>query len=103
MYLREQHVGIKVVASLKFFFLFIFFYLQTMSICKHWPRAHRYPCDNAPSTGVACNSPEIVTVGEDGRIIVFRADQEGVVRVIGEKNIKLLYRTEHYRLKIISH
>lgn len=52
-------------------------------MCHEWPRAHRYPCDNAPCTGVACSSPEIVTVGEDGRIVVFRADQEGVTRVIG--------------------
>lgn len=56
---------------------------QTISVSQHWPRAHRYPCDNAPCTGVVCSSPEIVTVGEDGRIIVFRADQEGVIRVIG--------------------
>ncbi|KAF0023803.1 hypothetical protein F2P81_024433 [Scophthalmus maximus] len=55
---------------------------QTISVSQQWARAHRYPCDNAPCTGVVCSSPEIVTVGEDGRIIVFRADQEGVNRVI---------------------
>ncbi|XP_056284969.1 nucleoporin Nup43 [Pseudoliparis swirei] len=55
---------------------------QTISVSHCWPRAHRYPCDNAPCTGVVCSSPEIVTVGEDGKIIVFRADQEGVIRVI---------------------
>lgn len=58
--------------------------LQTVSVSQRWARAHRYPCDNAPCTGVVCSSPEIVTVGEDGRIILFRADQEGVMRVIGE-------------------
>lgn len=65
-------------------FLFQFSCLQTISVSQLWARAHRYPCDNAPCTGVVCSSPEIVTVGEDGRIVVFRADQEGVVRVIGE-------------------
>uniref|UniRef100_A0A3B5MK75 Nucleoporin 43 n=1 Tax=Xiphophorus couchianus TaxID=32473 RepID=A0A3B5MK75_9TELE len=71
--------------------------LQTMSICKHWARAHRYPSDNAPSTGVACNSPEIVTVGEDGRIIVFRADQEGVVRVIENADSSTLHAVTYLR------
>ncbi|CAB1342870.1 unnamed protein product [Coregonus sp. 'balchen'] len=55
---------------------------QTLSVSKLWERAHHYPCDNAPCTGIVCNSPEIVTVGEDGRIILFRADQEGVLRTI---------------------
>ncbi|KAJ8008973.1 hypothetical protein DPEC_G00083980 [Dallia pectoralis] len=32
--------------------------------------------------GLGTTSPEIVTVGEDGRIILFRADQEGVIRTI---------------------
>lgn len=59
-----------------------------MSVSQRWTRAHRYPCDNAPCTGVVCSSPEIVTVGEDGRIVVFRADQEGVVRVIGTTSEK---------------
>ncbi|KAL0967357.1 hypothetical protein UPYG_G00251220 [Umbra pygmaea] len=55
---------------------------QTLSVCQLWERAHHYPCENAPCTGIVCNSPEIVTVGEDGRIILFRADQEGVMRTI---------------------
>ncbi|XP_024275726.1 nucleoporin Nup43 [Oncorhynchus tshawytscha] len=55
---------------------------QTLSVSQLWERAHHYPCDNAPCTGIVCNSPEIVTVGEDGRIILFRADQEGVLRTI---------------------
>uniref|UniRef100_H3DP76 Nucleoporin 43 n=1 Tax=Tetraodon nigroviridis TaxID=99883 RepID=H3DP76_TETNG len=50
---------------------------QTVSVAHRWPRAHRYPCDNAPCTGVVCSSPEIVTVGEDGRVVIFRADQRG--------------------------
>ncbi|XP_004083832.1 nucleoporin Nup43 [Oryzias latipes] len=55
---------------------------HTISVLQHWARAHSYPCDNAPCTALVCSSPEIVTVGEDGRIVVFRADQEGAVRVI---------------------
>lgn len=64
-------------------FSYIFSLLQTISVSQHWARAHRYASDNAPCTGVVCSSPEIVTVGEDGKIIIFRADQEGVIRVIG--------------------
>ncbi|XP_041951029.1 nucleoporin Nup43 [Alosa pseudoharengus] len=55
---------------------------QTLSVAHRWDRAHHYPCDNAPCTGVVCNSPEVVSVGEDGRIILFRADQTGVLRTI---------------------
>uniref|UniRef100_A0A3P9AE62 Uncharacterized protein n=1 Tax=Esox lucius TaxID=8010 RepID=A0A3P9AE62_ESOLU len=55
---------------------------QTLSVSQLWERAHHYPCGKAPCTGVVCNSPEIVTVGEDGRIILFRSDQEGVTRTI---------------------
>lgn len=62
-----------------------------MSVSQRWERAHHYPCDNAPCTGVVCSSPEIVSVGEDGRIIVFRSDHEGVVRVIGEAKFEMLW------------
>lgn len=55
---------------------------QTISVSRNWASAHHHSCDNAPCTGVVCSSPEIITVGEDGRIIIFRADQEGVTRVI---------------------
>lgn len=55
---------------------------QTISVAQRWTRAHHYPCDDAPCTGVVCKSPEIVTVGEDGRINLFRADQEHVVHTI---------------------
>lgn len=40
-------------------------------------------CGGAACTGVICNNPEIVTVGEDGRINLFRADQKDAVRTIG--------------------
>ncbi|XP_030261323.1 nucleoporin Nup43 isoform X1 [Sparus aurata] len=70
---------------------------QTISVSQSWARAHRYPCDNAPCTGVVCSSPEIVTVGEDGRIIVFRADQEGVVRVIENADSSTIHAVTYLR------
>ncbi|KPP79785.1 nucleoporin Nup43-like [Scleropages formosus] len=56
--------------------------LSTLSVSQLWDRAHHYPCDSAPCTGVVCNSPEIVTVGEDGRIILFRVDHKSILRTI---------------------
>ncbi|KAM7367638.1 hypothetical protein PAMP_013923 [Pampus punctatissimus] len=70
---------------------------QTISVSQHWARAHRYPCDNAPCTGVVCSSPEIVTVGEDGKIIVFRADQEGVIRVIENADSSTIHAATYLR------
>ncbi|MBN3315779.1 NUP43 protein, partial [Atractosteus spatula] len=55
---------------------------QTLSVAQQWSQAHSYSCGSAPCTGVVCNSPEIVSVGEDGRIILFRADHKGVIRTI---------------------
>lgn len=73
---------------------------QTISVLQHWARAHSYPCDNAPCTALVCSSPEIVTVGEDGRIVVFRADQEGAVRVIGEMRTRMLPPHQESSLKL---
>uniref|UniRef100_A0A674P233 Nucleoporin 43 n=1 Tax=Takifugu rubripes TaxID=31033 RepID=A0A674P233_TAKRU len=70
---------------------------QAISLCHEWPRAHYYPCDNAPCTGVVCSSPEIVTVGEDGRIVVFRADQEGVNRVIENADSSTIHAVTYLR------
>ncbi|RMC12945.1 hypothetical protein DUI87_10472 [Hirundo rustica rustica] len=61
---------------------------QTLSANHRWEKAH-YHVDQdtswggAACTGVVCNNPEIVTVGEDGRINLFRADQKDAVRTIG--------------------
>uniref|UniRef100_A0A3B3DY37 Nucleoporin 43 n=1 Tax=Oryzias melastigma TaxID=30732 RepID=A0A3B3DY37_ORYME len=71
--------------------------LQTISVLQQWPRAHSYPCDNAPCTAVVCSSPEIVTVGEDGRIVVFRADQEGAVRVIENADSSTIHAVTYLR------
>ncbi|XP_030638384.1 nucleoporin Nup43 [Chanos chanos] len=55
---------------------------EGLSVAHTWERAHRYPCDNAPCTGVVCNSPELVSVGEDGRIVLYKVDQRAILRVI---------------------
>uniref|UniRef100_A0A674C897 Nucleoporin 43 n=1 Tax=Salmo trutta TaxID=8032 RepID=A0A674C897_SALTR len=70
---------------------------QTLSVSQLWERAHHYPCDNAPCTGVVCNSPEIVTVGEDGRIMLFRADQEGVQRTIEKADSSAIHAVTFLR------
>ncbi|XP_034018541.1 LOW QUALITY PROTEIN: nucleoporin Nup43 [Thalassophryne amazonica] len=70
---------------------------QTVSVSQCWQRAHRYPCDNAPCTAVVCCSPEIISVGEDGRIIIFRADQEGVVRVIEDADSSTIHAVTYVR------
>ncbi|TRY59168.1 hypothetical protein DNTS_032417 [Danionella cerebrum] len=56
--------------------------LQTLSSSHVWKRAHGYSCDGAPCTAIVCRSPEIVSVGEDGRIILYKADQAEVTRTI---------------------
>uniref|UniRef100_A0A3Q3FTZ5 Nucleoporin 43 n=1 Tax=Labrus bergylta TaxID=56723 RepID=A0A3Q3FTZ5_9LABR len=71
--------------------------LQTMSVSQRWERAHHYPCDNAPCTGIVCSTPEIVSVGEDGRIIVFRSDHEGVVRVIENADSSTIHAVTYLR------
>uniref|UniRef100_A0A3P8UPX7 Nucleoporin 43 n=1 Tax=Cynoglossus semilaevis TaxID=244447 RepID=A0A3P8UPX7_CYNSE len=71
--------------------------LQTLSVSQHWARAHRYPCDSAPCTSVVCSSPEIVTVGEDGRIVVFRADHEGVVQTIENADSSTIHAVTYLR------
>ncbi|PNI86804.1 NUP43 isoform 6 [Pan troglodytes] len=61
---------------------------QTLSVNQQWTTAHYHTgpgspsYSSAPCTGVVCNNPEIVTVGEDGRINLFRADHKEAVRTI---------------------
>ncbi|XP_053568080.1 nucleoporin Nup43 [Bombina bombina] len=58
---------------------------QTLSVNHRWERAHHHigsDSAGAPCTSVVCNSPEIVSVGEDGRMNVFRADSKEIVRTI---------------------
>ncbi|XP_033846356.1 nucleoporin Nup43 [Periophthalmus magnuspinnatus] len=70
---------------------------QTLSVSQSWARAHHYPSDNAPCTGVVCNSPEIVTVGEDGRIITFRADHETVTRIIDNADSSTIHAVTYLK------
>uniref|UniRef100_A0A2K6GTI1 Nucleoporin 43 n=1 Tax=Propithecus coquereli TaxID=379532 RepID=A0A2K6GTI1_PROCO len=61
---------------------------QTLSVNQQWTTAHYHTgpgspsYSSAPCTGIVCNNPEIVTVGEDGRINLFRADHKEAVRTI---------------------
>uniref|UniRef100_A0A7N5JZ63 Nucleoporin 43 n=1 Tax=Ailuropoda melanoleuca TaxID=9646 RepID=A0A7N5JZ63_AILME len=61
---------------------------QTLSVSQQWTSAHYHTgpgspsCSSAPCTGIVCSNPEIVTVGEDGRINLFRADHKEAVRTI---------------------
>nr|XP_023665926.1 nucleoporin Nup43 [Paramormyrops kingsleyae] len=70
---------------------------QTLSVAQHWDRAHHYPCDSAPCTGVVCNSPEIVTVGEDGRVILFRVDHKGILRTIDNADSSTIHAVTFLR------
>ncbi|KAG2468096.1 NUP43 protein, partial [Polypterus senegalus] len=58
---------------------------QKITVIHQWDRAHYYSYGNAPCTSVACRTPEIVTVGEDGRINLFRMDHKGIEYTIGKK------------------
>uniref|UniRef100_A0A8C0CZL3 Nucleoporin 43 n=1 Tax=Balaenoptera musculus TaxID=9771 RepID=A0A8C0CZL3_BALMU len=61
---------------------------QTLSVTQQWTAARHHTgpgspsCSSAPCTGIACSNPEIVTVGEDGRINLFRADHKEAIRTI---------------------
>ncbi|XP_033075368.1 nucleoporin Nup43-like [Trachypithecus francoisi] len=61
---------------------------QTLSVNQQWTTAHYHPgpgspsYSSAPCAGVVCNNPEIVTVGEHGRINLFKADHKEAVRTI---------------------
>ncbi|KAK1805532.1 hypothetical protein P4O66_019831 [Electrophorus voltai] len=55
---------------------------QTLSVLHTWEGAHHYQCARAPCTAVVCSSPELVSVGEDGRVVLYKADQSRIVRTI---------------------
>uniref|UniRef100_A0A286XH74 Uncharacterized protein n=1 Tax=Cavia porcellus TaxID=10141 RepID=A0A286XH74_CAVPO len=63
---------------------------QTLSIHQH---AHR----GAPCTGIVCDNPEIVTVGEDGRINLFRIDHKEAVRTIDNADSSTLHAVTFLR------
>ncbi|XP_049759232.1 nucleoporin Nup43 isoform X2 [Elephas maximus indicus] len=77
--------------------------LQTLSVSHQWTTAHCHTgpgspsYSSAPCTGVACNNPEIVTVGEDGRINLFRADHKEAVRTIDNADSSTLHAVTFLR------
>ncbi|NXR58640.1 NUP43 protein, partial [Rhadina sibilatrix] len=75
---------------------------QTLSANHRWEKAHYHvdqdtSCGGAACTGVVCNNPEIVTVGEDGRINLFRADQKDAVRTIDNADSSTLHAVTFLR------
>uniref|UniRef100_A0A8C8SG56 Nucleoporin 43 n=1 Tax=Pelusios castaneus TaxID=367368 RepID=A0A8C8SG56_9SAUR len=77
--------------------------MQTLSINQRWERAHyhmnpdTHSYGGASCTGVICNNPEIVTVGEDGRINLFRADHKKAVRIIENADSSTLHAVTFLR------
>uniref|UniRef100_A0A8C7A097 Nucleoporin 43 n=1 Tax=Nothoprocta perdicaria TaxID=30464 RepID=A0A8C7A097_NOTPE len=76
--------------------------MQTLSANQRWEKAHYHvdrgaACGGAACTGVICNNPEIVTVGEDGRINFFRADQKDAVRTIDNADSSTLHAVTFLR------
>ncbi|KAM5163261.1 nucleoporin Nup43 [Mantella aurantiaca] len=73
---------------------------QTLSEKQKWEHVHHLAGSNgkgAPCTGVVCNSPEIVSVGEDGRINVFRADSKDIVRTIDDADTSVMHAVTYLR------
>ncbi|XP_053148200.1 nucleoporin Nup43 isoform X2 [Hemicordylus capensis] len=66
---------------------------QTLSLSQKWENAHHYDSSNgsASCTGIICNSPDIFTVGEDGRINMFTADRKEAVRTIDNADSSTLH------------
>ncbi|NXP06318.1 NUP43 protein, partial [Thinocorus orbignyianus] len=75
---------------------------HTLSANHRWEKAHYHvdqdtSCGGAACTGVICNKPEIVTVGEDGRINLFRVDQKDAVRTIDNADSSTLHAVTFLR------
>ncbi|XP_068406862.1 nucleoporin Nup43 isoform X2 [Eschrichtius robustus] len=76
---------------------------QTLSVSQQWTAAHHHTgpgspsCSSAPCTGVVCSNPEIVTVGEDGRINLFRADHKEAIRTIDNADSSTLHAVTFLR------
>lgn len=67
---------------------------QTLSEKQKWEYAHHHVGSDgtgAPCTGIVCNNPEIVSVGEDGRINLFRADSKEIVRTIDDADSSTIH------------
>ncbi|MEE6525537.1 hypothetical protein FKM82_025603, partial [Ascaphus truei] len=73
---------------------------QTLSLNQRWERAHRHVGSDgtgAPCTSVVCNSPEIVSVGEDGRMNLFRVDNKEIVRTIDDADSSTMHAVTFLR------
>ncbi|CAH1229096.1 NUP43 [Branchiostoma lanceolatum] len=55
---------------------------QTLSVGQTWDSLHHHNGKGCPCTGLAATLPDIVTVGEDGRINVVRVDHRAPIRTI---------------------
>ncbi|CAH2250829.1 nucleoporin Nup43 [Pelobates cultripes] len=73
---------------------------QTLSEKQRWVQAHHHVGSKgiaAPCTSVVCSNPEIVSVGEDGRINLFRADSKEVVRIIDDADSSAMHAVTFLR------
>ncbi|XP_068135617.1 nucleoporin Nup43 [Hyperolius riggenbachi] len=73
---------------------------QTLSEKQKWENAHCHSGSKdvgAPCTGIICNNPEIISVGEDGRINVFRADSKDIVRTIDDADSSTMHAVTFLR------
>lgn len=73
---------------------------QTLSEKQKWTRAHHhvgFKSSAAPCTSIVCSCPEIVSVGEDGRINLFRADCKDIVRTIDDADSSTMHAVTFLR------
>ncbi|KAL7987690.1 hypothetical protein Chor_006609 [Crotalus horridus] len=72
---------------------------QTLSINQKWEQAHYYDHSwgSASCTGIICNSPEIFSIGEDGRINMFTTDRKEAVRTIDNADSSTLQAVTRLR------
>ncbi|NXN91523.1 NUP43 protein, partial [Rhinopomastus cyanomelas] len=70
---------------------------HTLSTNQRWEKAHYHVDQGTSCTGVICNNPDIVSVGEDGRINLFRVDQKDAVRTIDNADSSTLHAVTFLR------
>ena len=59
--------------------------LQTLKVSQCWPAVHSLNEEGCVCTGLAVRGSEmVVSVGEDGRIVVLGMEQRQPIRNIGE-------------------
>uniref|UniRef100_A0A8C6V4S7 Nucleoporin 43 n=1 Tax=Naja naja TaxID=35670 RepID=A0A8C6V4S7_NAJNA len=72
---------------------------QTLSLNQKWEQAHYYDHSwgSASCTGIICSSPEIFSIGEDGRINMFTTDRKEAVRTIDNADSSTLQAVTRLR------